>query len=244
MARKVKIPTFSIQYILSMSAKVNNIFDSCNDSCEKSTFQSDEYDYMGNVICSTYANSGESEYQRVAKRDYGLTSSAAKEISMVENNEIGKKVRRYFIKCEEMVKKPYVPQTLQEALRAYADALDRKEQAEKEARMLRMINEEQKPKADYYDDLVSRGNNTNIRDTAKELGWKQNAFIAKMIELGILYRDRRNKLKPTSFAVSNRICTIKEYRTDTVTGNQTLFTVEGKNYLVERLRKFGGITVP
>lgn len=183
-----------------MSAKVNNIFDFCNDSCEKSTFQSDEmdfsellpitekngkllinardlhhvlsvgkdfsnwikdriercdlikdidyiiieYDYRGNVICSTYANSGESEYQRVAKRDYGLTSSAAKEISMVENNEIGKKVRRYFIKCEEMVKKPYVPQTLQEALRAYADALDRKEQAEKEARMLRMINEEQK----------------------------------------------------------------------------------------------------
>lgn len=65
-----------------------------------------------------------------------------------------------------------------------------------------------------------------------------------MIEMGILYRDRRNKLKPTSFAVSNRICTIKEYRTDTVTGNQTLFTVEGKNYLVERLRKFGEITVP
>ena len=84
-----------------MSAKVNNIFDSCNDSCEKSTFQSDEYYYMGNVICSTYANSVESEYQIVAKRDYGLTSSAAKEISMVENNEIGKKVRRYFIKCEK-----------------------------------------------------------------------------------------------------------------------------------------------
>lgn len=93
-----KIPTFAIQYILSMSAKVYNIFDSCNDSCEESTFQSDEYDYMGNVICSTYANSGESEYQRVAKRDYGLTSSAAKEISMVENNETLKKDTNVFYK--------------------------------------------------------------------------------------------------------------------------------------------------
>lgn len=28
-----------------MSAKINNIFNSCNDSCEKSTFQSDEMDF-------------------------------------------------------------------------------------------------------------------------------------------------------------------------------------------------------
>lgn len=60
-----------------------------------------EYDYRVNVICSTYANSGESEYQRVAKRDYGLTSSAAKEISMVENNEILKKDTNVFYKMRE-----------------------------------------------------------------------------------------------------------------------------------------------
>lgn len=39
--RMVKILTFP-DNIFSMSAKVNNIFDSCNYSCEKSTFKSNE----------------------------------------------------------------------------------------------------------------------------------------------------------------------------------------------------------
>ena len=35
--------------------------------------------------------------------DYHLTSGMAKEVSMVENNDVGRKVRRHFIACEDLV---------------------------------------------------------------------------------------------------------------------------------------------
>lgn len=42
---------------------------------------------------------------KVISKDYILTIDMAKEIAMLENNEIGKKVRKYFIKTEENFKK-------------------------------------------------------------------------------------------------------------------------------------------
>lgn len=42
---------------------------------------------------------------RLDEYDYALTVSCAKELSMVENNEKGKQARRYFIDCEESLKK-------------------------------------------------------------------------------------------------------------------------------------------
>lgn len=56
--------------------------------------------------------------------------------------------------------------------------------------------EEQTPKVQYFDNLVERNLLTNFRDTAKEIGLKQNQLINLLLENGYLYRDQRNKLKP------------------------------------------------
>lgn len=57
--------------------------------------------------------------------------------------------------------------------------------------------EEMKPKANYFDALVDKKLNTNIRDTAKELGVREKAFVSFLIEKGYVFRQGKHKqLRP------------------------------------------------
>lgn len=47
------------------------------------------------------------------------------------------------------------------------------------------------PKANYFDALVDKKLNTNIRDTAKELGIGEKAFVSFLIEKD-MFSDRGN----------------------------------------------------
>ena len=66
-------------------------------------------------------------------KEYALTLDTAKELAMVEGNEKGRQARRYFIeykkKLREVVSNQqlYIPKTLPEALRAYADEVEKNE---------------------------------------------------------------------------------------------------------------------
>ena len=51
--------------------------------------------------------------------------------------------------------------------------------------------EEMTPKANYFDALVDKKLNTNIRDTAKELGVGEKAFVSFLIEKGYVFRRGR-----------------------------------------------------
>lgn len=73
--------------------------------------------------------------------DYHLTIETAKELAMVENNEKGRQVRRYFIACERRanqsaqqaaMNKFNVPQTYPEAMRLAADLAEQKVLAEQQ----------------------------------------------------------------------------------------------------------------
>ena len=57
--------------------------------------------------------------------------------------------------------------------------------------------EEMTPKANYFDALVDKKLNTNIRDTAKELGIGEKAFVSFLIEKGYVFRQGKyRKLRP------------------------------------------------
>ena len=64
--------------------------------------------------------------------EYVLSTDIAKEIAMLERNEIGKKVRRYFIEVEKAHKQIFIPQDLPTALREYANEVEQKELALKQ----------------------------------------------------------------------------------------------------------------
>ena len=108
-----------------------------------------------------------------------------------------------------------------EAARAWADQYERN-------LALEAKNQELKPKADYFDSLVDRHLNINFRDTAKEIGLKQNDFIRKLIDAKYIYRDTKNQLKPYAAYVGT-LFIIKECKSgDRWAGNQTLVTPKGR----------------
>lgn len=85
-----------------------------------------------------------------------------------------------------------------EELMAKALLVAKKTIEEKEAELSRrqVENAIMAPKADYFDELVERNTLTNFRETAKQLGVKQKAFISFLMERKFIYRDKRGKLLP------------------------------------------------
>lgn len=90
-------------------------------------------------------------------------------------------------------------------------------------------NKRMKPKEEYYDELVDRNLLTNFRDTAKELGVGERAFIELLRRKGFIYRDESNKLRPYA-GRNNGYFKLKEYnsRNSDHSGLQTMITAKGR----------------
>lgn len=87
-----------------------------------------------------------------------------------------------------------------------------------------------KPKADYFDELVDRNLLTNFRETAKQLGIKQNKFVEFLLNKKYIYRDKRGKLMPYAEYANSGLFEIKELFNNKTqwSGTQTLITPKGR----------------
>lgn len=124
---------------------------------------------------------------------------------------------------------PALPQTYLEALKALV-------LSEEQKQVLALENESMKPKADYFDTLVERGSNLNLRDTAKMIGVSERFFIEYLLLNGYLYRDAKRRLKPIAKYVG-KYFVLKEWVRGENTGSQTLVTVEGKDKFYKLINK-------
>ena len=86
------------------------------------------------------------------------------------------------------------------------------------------------PKADYFDELVDRNLLTNFRDTAKQLGVKQNTFVKFLLDRKYLYRDKHGNLKPYAAHATNGLFEVRESVNEKTgwAGTQTLVTPKGR----------------
>lgn len=114
----------------------------------------------------------------------------------------------------------FIPQTYPEALRAYADELEAHEKT-------KQALEAAKPKAEYFDNLVARNLLVNIRDTAKELGVKQNQFVTFLLEGKYVYRDEKGKLRPYAQHTPS-LFELKEFTRGDYSDAQMLITPQGR----------------
>ena len=103
--------------------------------------------------------------------------------------------------------------------------------AKTEAELSKVVvqNNIMQPKAGYFDELVDRNLLTNFRETAKQLGVKQNEFIKFLLDKKYIYRDQRGKIMP--YAKKNDgLFEVKECANDKTkwAGTQTLITPKGR----------------
>lgn len=187
-----------------------------------------------------------SEGDRTVSRevlDHHLTLSMAKEICMLQRTEKGREIRRYLIQVEERWNSPdaIMQRALQIANARVAALKGEVMQLEADNSLLTVQNKIMEPKAEYFDDLVDRGVNVSIRDTAKQLGVKQNVFVNFLLAKKYLYRDKKGKLTPYA-QYSNDLFTLKECFNEKTQwgGTQTLITPKGREtfrLLTEGLRE-------
>lgn len=150
--------------------------------------------------------------------DYEIAIDMAKELCMLQKTEKGKQARQYFIELEKKWNSP-------EAIMSRALAI-----ANKTILALQTENNEMKPKAEYFDQLVDRNGLTNFRDTAKELGVKESDFINLLERHKYIYRDTRKRIKPIADYVPE-LFQLKEFtsKNNGYTSNQTMITLKGRD---------------
>lgn len=167
------------------------------------------------------------EGNRTVKRtvdDAEITIDMAKELCMLQRNERGKLARQYFLQLERDWNSP-------EKVMARALQIAEKKISTLTADLSKATvqNAIMAPKADYFDELVERNTLTNFRETAKQLGVKQKAFINFLMERKFIYRDKRGKLLP--YADKNDgLFEVKECFNNATqwAGTQTLVTPKGR----------------
>lgn len=160
-----------------------------------------------------------------------LTLSMAKEICMIQRNDAGRQIRRYLIEVENAWNTP--EQIMARALRV-ADATIgelRGKVLHLEAANSALTVQKQimQPKADYFDELVDRNLLTSFRETAKQLGVKEKAFVGFLLERKYVYRDKKGKLMPYA-EKNNGLFELKETMNEKTqwSGTQTLITPKGR----------------
>ena len=118
-----------------------------------------------------------------------------------------------------------------EELMAKALLVANKTLAERDARIseLTVQNTIMLPKARYFDEMISRNTLTNFRETAKELGISEKAFIRFLIDKKYIFRNQRGKFMPYADR-SDGWFEVKEcYNEQTNwSGIQTLVTPKGR----------------
>ncbi len=183
-----------------------------------------EYGFTENTdYCSFLSDRSDGKAGK-PKTDHQLTIEMAKEICMIQRSEKGKQCRQYFIAVEEQFNNPQA--IMARALRVADEELKRLHIT---VSQLTVDNQIMKPKAEYFDELVDRNLLTSFRETAKQFGIKEKAFIQFLIDKKYIYRDKKGKLMP--YANKNDgLFEVKECFNDKTqwSGTQTLVTPKGR----------------
>ena len=157
--------------------------------------------------------------------DHQLTIPMAKELCMLQRTDKGKQMRQYFIAVEEQWNSP-------DAIMARALQLSNAKLKEMQITVstLTVENQIMKPKAEYFDELVDRNLLTGIRETAGELGVKQNQFVAFLLEKKYMYRDKKGSLTAYAKPLSDGLFERKECMNEKTQwkGTQDLVTPKGR----------------
>ena len=168
--------------------------------------------------------------------DYAITISAAKEISMLNGGEKGKKARLYFIECEKKAQS-LAPRTLKEALIL---ALEQQEKIEQQQKKLT----EQAPKVLFADAVSTSTQSCLVGELSKVLRQNgvligQNRLFDYLRKNGYLCQNGERYNQPTQRAMEMELFDIKKTTINKPDGSilvttTTKVTGKGQIYFVNQ----------
>ena len=181
---------------------------------------------------------GQNEY------DFYITVDMAKELCMVENNELGRQFRKYFIEAEKQLKEIkkldsyMIEDPIERAKRWIEEAEERKalmEENIKKDEEIKVL----KPKAEFTDKFLQDDTLYKATDIAKEVGMTATKFNKLLEGLGIQFKqggkwyitseyDGNSYTKPYTFEY-------KEGKFQT----QMRFTSKGRKFILDTLESLG-----
>lgn len=164
-------------------------------------------------------------------QEYIITLDMAKEISMIQRNEIGKKFRQYFIECEKQLQSQQfkLPSNYKEALLQLVEAEEEKE---------RLLLENSK--LEYTNNILTHTNKTyTVTEIAKELNLKSAiALNEKLVKDKIQYKQNSTYVLYSDYA-NMGYTSIKQTVLDN--GNviySTRWTDLGREFLLKKYSQF------
>ena len=195
----------------------------------------EQYGFIENVDFTTFSQNCEKPQGGRPTIEYALTIDTAKEIAMVENNEQGRKIRRYFIEVEKKARNMFeIPKTLPEALRKAAELAEQLEQ--------------QKPKVLFAESVETSKNSVLINELSKILkqnGYDigQNRLFEKLRNEGYLIKQKgQNWNLPTQKSMEMGLFEVKKTIVNKPNGEilakpTTKVTGKGQIYFVNKFLK-------
>lgn len=144
-----------------------------------------QYDFVAGADFQTFSENSKKGRPRV---EYAITLDMAKELSMVERNEKGKRARQYFIDCERRANRDPVevlndPESMRGLLLTYSEkviALEGK-------------LEEVEPVLDAYDRIARSDGSLCVTDAAKDLQLRPKDLFQYLSAHGWIYRRDGNR---------------------------------------------------
>ena len=133
--------------------------------------------------------------------EYALSIDMAKELAMVENNEKGRAIRKYFIEKEQEAKRNILAMPNFNdpvaAARAWADQYEKNrqlvlenqrkeeelEKSNQEVASLSATITQMQPKVSYYDMILANKSTVTVTQVAQDYGMSARAFNKKLHEL-------------------------------------------------------------
>lgn len=116
-----------------------------------------------------------------------------------------------------------------ERAKAWIKEQEERKQLEAQNTVMVAENEEMKPKARIYDNLIDSRLLTNFRDAAKEIGISQTQFTGWLEENGYIYRTSRKEIRPMERYMESGLFQLKPYQNpyNFTTGTRTFLTPTG-----------------
>ena len=180
-------------------------------------------------------------------QDYAITIDMAKELCMVQNNELGRKFRKYFIECEKQLKEINTQEQLKANLLlsiyngGQEGVIASKQLVELETKPLLKQIEEQKPLVSFATQVTNSSDCIDIGQFAKVLK-DENIKIGRNKLFSWLRENKylMNNNEPYQKFIDNGYFAVVEVTKQTAYGvkiyTKTLITGKGQIYILEKLR--------